>query len=132
MAELTDVQLRDFEKQLTVRRDHLWGEVSAQLNGEGRERLRGVYGSVHDLGDESVAALLTDLGIATVNAEAEELADIERALNRIRNHTFGVCRDCGGDIAPDRLNAYPTARRCLACQQRYETNRGARDISPSL
>jgi len=132
MAELSNIQLRDFEKLLTARRDYLWNEVSAHLNGEGRERLRGVYGSVHDLGDESVAALLTDLGIATVNAEAEELADIERALNRIKNRTFGVCRDCGGDITRDRLNAYPTARRCLDCQQRYESNRGARDISPSL
>lgn len=132
MSQITNDLLKEFSRQLQSRREDLLTQISAQLSPEGRERLRGVHGSTHDQGDESVAALLADLGIAAIRAEASELADIEGALNRINNHTFGVCVDCGKEIALARLQAYPTAKRCLACQQQYEDTRGGKDSTPSL
>ncbi len=132
MKKLTSEILKEISQQLQSRREDLLTHISAQLSPEGRERLRGVHDSTHDQGDESVAALLADLGIATIRAEAAELSDIEGALNRINNHTFGVCVDCGKEIAPARLQAYPTAKRCLACQQQYEDTRGGKDSTPSL
>lgn len=122
----------ELAERLRARRSELWGEISEHLSSEGRERLRGMYGGARDQGDESVADLLADLGIATMRAEASELTDIEGALNRLRNRTFGVCADCGEDIAPERLRAYPTAKRCLECQKRHEANYGGKDRTPSL
>jgi RNA polymerase-binding transcription factor DksA len=42
----------------------------------------------------------------------------------MRAGTYGECRDCGEPIALARLSAYPTAMRCLACQQRHEKKAG--------
>ncbi len=48
------------------------------------------------------------------NAEIEA---IDRALARIAAGSFGRCASCGHPIAPDRLQALPTADRCLKCAQ---------------
>ncbi|PIT72264.1 conjugal transfer protein TraR [Limnohabitans sp. G3-2] len=55
--------------------------------------------------------------------ETAELGDIEAALERMDAGTYGQCTDCGVRIAPARLNAYPTAKRCIDCQTVAEHHR---------
>ena len=45
----------------------------------------------------------------------ESLTDVEAALVKLDNGTFGICENCGEPIAPDRLEAKPAARLCMAC-----------------
>lgn len=52
--------------------------------------------------------------------ELHELQDISQARSRMQDGSYGLCADCGADIAVERLLAYPTAKRCLACQQLHE------------
>jgi DnaK suppressor protein len=55
--------------------------------------------------------------------ETAELGDIEAALGRMDAGSYGQCNDCGVTIAPARLNAYPTAKRCIDCQTVAEQRR---------
>lgn len=55
--------------------------------------------------------------------ETAELGDIEAALERIQAGSYGQCTDCGVTIPPARLNAYPTAKRCIDCQALAEQHR---------
>jgi DnaK suppressor protein len=55
--------------------------------------------------------------------ETAELGDIEAALKRIQAGTYGQCTDCGVVIPPARLQAYPTAKRCINCQSLAEQHR---------
>ncbi|PUE43075.1 TraR/DksA C4-type zinc finger protein [Limnohabitans sp. Bal53] len=55
--------------------------------------------------------------------ETAELGDIDAALERIQAGTYGTCTDCGVSIPPARLNAYPTAKRCIDCQSLSEHHR---------
>ena len=45
----------------------------------------------------------------------ESLNDVEDALVKLDNGTFGVCEGCGQPIAPDRLEAAPAAKLCMDC-----------------
>ncbi len=45
----------------------------------------------------------------------ESLGDVEAALAKLDNGTFGVCEGCGQPIAPARLEAKPAARFCIDC-----------------
>ena len=45
---------------------------------------------------------------------------IQAALARIDARTYGICETCGETISAARLTAMPTARRCVACQERLE------------
>jgi len=73
-----------------------------------------------DIGDQSVADALADLNLTIVDRHVREMRDIEAAKLRVGDGNYGVCADCGDDIAPARLRAYPTAKRCQACQQHRE------------
>lgn len=55
--------------------------------------------------------------------ETAELGDIDAALERLQAGTYGQCTDCGVTIPPARLNAYPTAKRCIDCQALVEKTR---------
>lgn len=49
-----------------------------------------------------------------------ELTKIAAALRRIDNEEFGICEDCGEDIAQARLEIDPGARLCIDCARRSE------------
>ncbi|UIN23745.1 TraR/DksA family transcriptional regulator [Herbaspirillum frisingense] len=65
------------------------------------------------------------LGIQQVMSDQElhELLDITEARSRLTDNSYGLCVDCGAEIEVERLLAYPTAKRCLACQQQHERGR---------
>ncbi len=48
-------------------------------------------------------------------AHIHEAGQIVAALARLESGQYGVCSRCGGDIAPARLAALPTATNCIAC-----------------
>jgi RNA polymerase-binding protein DksA len=49
-----------------------------------------------------------------------ELRQIQRALQRIEDGTYGSCARCGEDINPDRLAALPEATECIRCASAAE------------
>ena len=68
-----------------------------------------------------------DLGI--LEAVEGELAEVERALTRIDEGTYGVCEACGKQIADERLEAQPYARLCVEDQQQAERESRASDAA---
>ena len=52
-----------------------------------------------------------------------ELADVDRALRRLDEGTYGTCEACGSPIGDDRLEAMPAARFCVLHQSEAEANR---------
>lgn len=65
------------------------------------------------IGDGTIEAVsrLTDVGVGG-NLETTE-AQIERALEKIRQGTYGYCDVCGREIDPRRLAARPESSRCI-------------------
>jgi DnaK suppressor protein len=55
-----------------------------------------------------------------IDAQRREVTEIEEALRRIEEGTFGVCESCGVEIARRRLEVLPSARHCIRCQERLE------------
>jgi DnaK suppressor protein len=52
---------------------------------------------------------------ALVQQAEHHLAEIDAAVERLRNGTFGICERCGRPIPPDRLEVRPIARTCVSC-----------------
>ena len=79
-------------------------------------------------GDVIDAALDTaqdEISSQLAEVESRELANIERALVRIKNGTYGECEVCNERIPLARLNALPYATSCIECQRAAETGNGA-------
>lgn len=85
-------------------------------------------GSNDTVGDEVDAALETAAGEASsqlAEVESRELLEIENALARIKDGTYGKCESCEKAIAPARLNALPYATYCIQCARKEERFRQA-------
>lgn len=54
------------------------------------------------------------------NDARQRLASIEKALERIANHTYGLCTNCGKPIPEERLSAMPLTLYDVACQSKLE------------
>ena len=52
--------------------------------------------------------------------ESRLIKKIKQSLSDIANGTYGICRECGEDIAIARLKARPIARMCIQCKTRLE------------
>jgi len=75
---------------------------------------------VKDSGDEALSAAMDTLQSSLTQSEVEELNQIDAALSRIERDEFGLCTDCGQNIAEKRLIHSPFAARCIVCQEELE------------
>lgn len=121
MTALNPSQLDQLVLQLKKDYQALLSEVRQALEDVGGHHPIDLFNrEPGDSGDESAANALADFNLAVLNRHVQELRDIEAAFQRIRNGQYGACIDCGSEIGFNRLQAYPTAKRCIACQQKHE------------
>lgn len=125
MAQLTGSDLPHFEGLLRARLRVLGSEIREALLRSDTETYGELAGRVHDTEEESLADLLTDVRLAEISREVQEVRDIDAAMRRIADRTYGSCIDCGEPIDTARLEAYPTAKRCLGCQRDHERKSAA-------
>ena len=108
------------ERQLAERQKALVTQIREHLALSGDAQLRAQANQYQATDDDAVADYFAEMELSTLSRELQELRDIQSARERIRDRGFGICFDCADPIDPARLSAYPTARRCLACQQIHE------------
>ncbi|MCC6420564.1 MAG: TraR/DksA C4-type zinc finger protein [Gemmataceae bacterium] len=112
----SDALLR-LHKSLVARRDELrkrlGGELKDLKNYKGSDPTGDSADLAFDTGSEEVASQLAEL-------EAREVAQIERALNRLKQGTYGMCEGCHKRIPVARLNALPFITTCIQCQREME------------
>jgi DnaK suppressor protein len=78
-----------------------------------------------DVVDEALDAAQDEISSQLAEVESRELANIERALVRIKAGNYGECEICNERIPLARLNALPYATSCIECQRAAETGGGA-------
>ena len=119
--------LKQFRRMLIELRKKL----SQNVTHLEREALRNEGQSVDELSDLPVDHLADrgtdnfakDLMIGVLQNSEAEICDIDAALARIENGTFGVCERCEDKVPKARLKALPFARLCIECQQADEQMR---------
>ncbi len=118
---LTQTQIAALKKKLDRLHQMLLEEVRDELEASENEKIIELLGRTPpDSADFSFADALADLNVAMVDRHIHQIRDIEATRQRIEAGRFGICVDCGVEVDFDRLMAYPTAKRCLRCQQQRE------------
>ena len=85
---------------------------------------------VENSADMSELDLNRSTALDLVSRESQLIKEIDEALLRIDDGTYGQCTRCGKPIDEERLKAVPTAKYDAACQAAIEAARGA--ATPSL
>src|SRR3954471_10593607 len=128
---LTQHQTKELGKLIDQRRTALLDELREDAARAREQPYSEHAGPAPDTGDESVATLIADLEQADITRDLDEFRTLEAARERMKAGEYGVCMDCGGDIAFERLKAFPGALRCVQCQERHEKTYGG-EPKPSL
>jgi DnaK suppressor protein len=111
-----DALLR-LHKSLMARRDELrkrlGGEIKDLLAFQGDATGGDAADQAFDSGSEEVTSQLAEL-------ESRELSQIERALTKLKQGSYGLCEGCQKKIPVTRLNALPFSTTCIECQREME------------
>jgi DnaK suppressor protein len=111
-------EFSEFCALLQAQRKQLLQELREKITASGEGLGFANQSKITD--DDALADAAAEMDVAMVIRESQELQDIEAALARIGDGSYGMCIDCDGDIGRARLKAYPAARRCLGCQEKNE------------
>lgn len=76
--------------------------------------------SDNHLGETATATLNREIDLTLGENSTQVLADIDAALVRMDAGTYGACTRCQGEIAQERLEAYPWASHCIDCKRELE------------
>lgn len=127
MPHLSKTALDAFVRRLQERRRALITEIRQEIEDGDDEHsvaLRDQFDDLDPHDDRAVSDWVRDVGIAQVVRDTRELDDVEAALRRVADQSYGACMDCGEVIPRARLEASPSAVRCVPCQQKFETRTG--------
>lgn len=124
---LKKADLEQFHSLLQNLRDRLRGDVS-QLTDEALNKnrqdasgdLSNMPSHMADIGSENFEQEFT---ISLVESGQVTLEEIEAAIVRIREGTFGTCEECQGTIPKQRLKAIPYTAYCVECARKLEQNK---------
>ena len=73
-----------------------------------------------DLVDEASINLQTQQNIRFKNRENFYIKKINKALDKVKRGTFGLCEECDCEISFERLKARPVAEMCIGCKEESE------------
>ena len=118
--KLTRDELDQFEAALLERRRVLLNDFQAIEAQEAQAASSDSVLSTHlaDVGSDRASS---DVNLECQASTSSEIRDIDEALERIRDGSFGLCENCDQPIAKARLEAIPYARLCLPCKTEEES-----------
>ena len=96
-----------------------------------REFLPAEVAQVKDAEEQSMEDFVLGMDFAVMEMESETLRQIDEAIQRLDEGTYGVCGDCDESISEARLKALPFATSCRDCQAQREDEQAARNARPS-
>ena len=97
---------------------------NARANQNDALEFAGNDDGVKDVADMSVQDVSQEIEYRLSERESQMVADIDQALLRIDEGSYGVCARCGREIPERRLEALPTARYDAECQSLIEQGTG--------
>lgn len=115
---LTDLDLAQVRQRLESRASQLSEEI-AQAQHLGADTADAAH-EVLDRKDQADARAHDGVADAELERDRAELAEVQAALRRLADGSYGRCADCDEPIGAPRLQAQPAALRCLACQAAAE------------
>lgn len=112
---MASIDLENARATLTAERArlvHQLAEMGADESGE----LTGEMDYGDAFADAAAATSERTRTLGLVENLKASVEEIDTALQRIEDGTYGICVDCGTDIAPERLEFRPNSVRCVTCK----------------
>jgi DnaK suppressor protein len=115
-AKLSKKDLEKYRRLLEEKKATLSAEIAKNRNAEEETTEE----ATQDIADKAVSSYTREFLYSLTDTERTTLQQIDQALLRIAEGTYGLCLNCGIAMAEKRLNAVPWAPHCVDCQELAE------------
>lgn len=109
--------LKEVEVILNKMMRELLAEIKEKLKSQSEDSIKGDVGDIYDLASDERDR---ELDILISDRDREKIAEIDEALEKIKDGTYGICEECGTRIPKQRLMIMPFARLCVNCKSQME------------
>ncbi|MFH1777418.1 MAG: TraR/DksA C4-type zinc finger protein [Candidatus Omnitrophota bacterium] len=124
MRKLVKKELAKYKEKLIKLREGVSQELQSlgkdSIGLSQRDAAGDLSGYTYHMADVATDNYERDLSGNLATTGQKALYDIDAAIEKINNNTYGKCEVCNVDISKQRLNALPYAKLCKKCQQQQE------------
>lgn len=118
-SELNEIKEDLLKRKAQIQNDlEAVGKLESPSNDEDYKASFPEYGDKDDENAQEISEYSTNL--ATEQVLEKTLKDINNAIKRIEEGTYGSCKYCGEAIAKKRLQARPVASSCIECKTKIQ------------
>jgi len=117
---VSDMRTEALRQILLVRRQAVMKEIEGLIGNRMDDEMQRRIDSAPDVGDQALLDSERGRDISILEMRNRVRQQIDEAIARLEEGTYGLCADCGVEISEKRLKAVPFARRCVACQEKEE------------
>ena len=114
--KLSKKELERYRRLLEAKKNSLSADLAKTRDAEEETTEE----STQDIADKAVSSYTREFLYSLSDADRNTLLQIDEALSRIEEGTFGTCVNCGSPMAEKRLNAVPWTPYCIDCQELSE------------
>jgi len=122
--KLTKKELKDFQKIILKKKEALLDDLQHitddTLKKSQKDASGDISGYTYHMADVATDNYDREFSLGLASSERKALYELDDALKRIEDGTFGFCDDCKELISKARLKAVPSARLCIKCQEKRE------------
>ncbi|MDD5116306.1 MAG: TraR/DksA family transcriptional regulator [Candidatus Omnitrophica bacterium] len=122
--KLPKKELKEFRAIILKRKEAVIEELQHitddTLKKSQKEASGDISGYTYHMADVATDNYDREFSLGLASNERRALYELDDALKRIDDETFGFCDDCKGLISKARLKAVPSARLCIKCQEKRE------------
>ena len=115
-AKLPKKELEKYRRLLQEKKTTLLAELAKTKHAEEETTEE----STQDIADRAVSSYTREFLYSLNDTERSTIQQIDQALSRIEDGTYGLCLNCGTPMNERRLLAIPWSRHCLECQELAE------------
>jgi DnaK suppressor protein len=129
---LTPEELQKFKALLLAKRNEILGNVSSMEDETLRKTRTDLSSMPIHMADVGTDNYEMEKTLGLMDSERKIIMEIDDALHRIEDGTYGTCDGNGEQIPKERLKAIPWARYCVDCASKMEKGPVGREERPSL
>lgn len=117
-------ELTEFKKLILKRKEEVDDEIKHisddTLKKSQKDASGDISGYTYHMADVATDNYDREFSLGLASNDRQSLYELDDALKRIEDGTFGICEDCEQLITKVRLKAVPQARLCVKCQEKRE------------
>lgn len=117
---LTETIRREFSRRLRQKKEEIIQRSTSEMRKRISAENRQTIGAGLEEGDCAFSCHSDYLHFRNLDAQRAVIMQIDMALDKIREGSYGICEDCGSEIGEKRLRIVPFARYCRDCQESIE------------